>query len=344
MVTRTALRRCAVPLLLAVLVAAGCSSSSKKDNAATTTTSTVAAPKDIQIGAGTNDPKDPNIAVLAFMPASVSVEVGTPVNWQWTGTEPHSVTFLAPGTTLPEVGSKASQALYAPPTPPKGAYDGTTLVNSGLQPLGAPATPLQMTFSKAGTYSYYCLIHPQMKGTITVTDPGGQVDTPATVAQRRAADEAKYLAEGQAAKAKLLADPVVKTKNANGTTTWTVQMGASTANTDILAFAPTPAGVKAGDTVTFVNTSTAPHTASFNVPPTLQGPDDPANVPTPAKSPGTVTATGFTSTGTLPPNTGPSGAPLAARTYSFVVPAAGTYSYVCIFHAPSNMVGTITAT
>ena len=31
-----------------------------------------------------------------------SVEVGTPVNWQWTGTEPHSVTFLTPGQTLPE--------------------------------------------------------------------------------------------------------------------------------------------------------------------------------------------------------------------------------------------------
>ena len=50
-------------------------------------------------------------------------------------------------------------------------------MNSGLQPLGpAPATPLQMTFSKAGTYPYYCVIHPQMKGTITVTDAGGQVD------------------------------------------------------------------------------------------------------------------------------------------------------------------------
>ena len=150
------------------------------------------------------------------------------------------------------------------------------------------------------------------------------------------------MAEGEAAKAKLLAAPVVKTKAANGATTWTVEMGTSTAHTDVLAFAPTPAGVKAGDTVKFVNNSTAPHTASFNS--TIQSPLDPGNVPTPAKSPGTVRATGFTSTGTLPPNTGPTGPPLAARTYSFVVPAAGTFSYVCLFHVPSNMVGTITAT
>ena len=89
---------------------------------------------------------------------------------------------------------------------------------------------------------------------------------------------------------------MVKT-TANGKTTWTVQMGTSTAHTDVLAFAPTPAGVKAGDTVTFVNNSSAPHTASFNVPPTSRARTIPANVPTPAKSPETLTSTGFTRPG-----------------------------------------------
>ncbi|HEX4528138.1 MAG TPA: hypothetical protein VIA11_01895, partial [Acidimicrobiia bacterium] len=45
-----------------------------------------------------------------------------------------------------------------------------------------------------------------------------------------------------------------------------VKLGASTAHTDVLAFAPTPKNVKAGDHVTFVNNSSAPHTASFGGP------------------------------------------------------------------------------
>jgi plastocyanin len=338
------LRRCAVPLLITVLVAAGCGNDDSNNKAASTTTSTVAAPKDIQIGAGINDPKDPNITVLQFMPAKVAVAVGTPVNWAWNGTEPHSVTFLKPGTTLPDPGSDPSFFAPAPPTGPAGPYDGTTLLNSGLQPLGAAAKPFSVSFAKAGTYPYYCVIHPQMVGEVTVTDAGGTVDTPAAVATSRAADQAKYLKEGQDAKAALLAQTATKATNADGSTTWTVLMGASTAHTDVLAFAPTPAAIKAGDTVTFLNGSGAPHTASFNVP--FQDPTDSrTDAPYPGKSPQTLTATGFFNSGLLPPDAPPgAGPPVAARSFSFKVPGAGTYSYVCILHSPSGMAGVINAT
>jgi plastocyanin len=106
--------------------------------------------------------------------------------------------------------------------------------------------------------------------------------------------------------------------------------------------------VKAGDTVTFVNNSLAPHTASFFGPgsPEIQSPFDPAAVaPAPGPSPQALAAAGFFNTGLLPPNAPPgSGPPIEARSFSFTVPTAGTYSYVCIFHAPSEMVGTINAT
>jgi plastocyanin len=47
-------------------------------------------------------------------------------------------------------------------------------------------------------------------------------------------------------------------------------------------------------------------------------------------------------TGTLPPNAPPgAGPPLAARSYTYTVPTAGTYNYVCIYHVPSGMAGTI---
>ena len=60
----------------------------------------------LQVQAGVNDPKDPNIAVLEFMPKTITVPTGATVTWNWTGTiEPHSVTFTAPGQELPPPGS-----------------------------------------------------------------------------------------------------------------------------------------------------------------------------------------------------------------------------------------------
>ena len=46
--------------------------------------------------------------------------------------------------------------------------------------------------------------------------------------------------------------------NRDRSTTWKVEMGTTTAHTDILAFAPVPAAVKKGAKVTFVNNSMAP--------------------------------------------------------------------------------------
>ncbi len=339
--------RFAVPLTTLVLVAGACGDDDGSDDASSPDPEVVV-PDGIVVGAGINDPEDPTIAVLEFLPEAVTVEAGTPVTWEWQGAEPHSVTFLAPGQEIPNPEEDTS--LFAP-TPPTGPVDGSTLVNSGLQPLGptAPA-PLELTFAAAGTFPYYCVIHPNMIGEVTVVDAGGGGDSPADVAQRRADETAEWLEEGRATKAELVdADPV-QTENADGSTTWTVQMGATTEHVDVLAFAPTPAQVEAGDTVTFVNESGAPHTASFfgagSEP--IQDPTDPrVGPPAPGPSPQALSSTGFFNSGLLPPNAAAPGGqppPLAVRSYSFTVPEPGTYSYVCILHAPSQMVGTIEAT
>ena len=345
---RTRLLRTVLVVMAATLViAAGCSNDNNDNKASSSTTATtVKAPKDIQIGAGMNDPKDSTIAVLQFMPAKVTVAVGTPVNWQWSGTEPHSVTFLAPGQQLPPPGSDPS--LFQP-SPKAGPFtvDGTSMVNSGLQPLG-PGTPttFQASFSKPGSYSYHCVIHPQMVGEIDVVAAGGTADTPAQVATARAADQAKWLAEGRAAKAKFDSAAPESKKNADGSTTWTVYMGTSTPHTDILAFGPVSASIKPGDTVTFVDDSGAPHTASFfgKGAKQITSPLDPAvDPPYPGKSPQVLTDTGFYNTGLLPPNAGSPAPPLVARSFSFKVPSAGTYSYVCLLHSVSGMTGSINA-
>jgi plastocyanin len=340
-----------IALLAPLVITAGCGDTDDSAGGTTITdeptTESVPVPDGIVVGAGINDPDDPNIAVLQFMPAALSVEVDTPVTWEWSGTEPHSVTFLPEGLELPAPGTPEEQALFGP-TPATGAYDGSALVNSGLQPLGPTApTPLELSFAAAGTYEYYCVIHPTMVGEVTVEEAGGDVDTPADVAERRAAEQEEWLAEGRAAKAELMEQDPVKTENADGTTTWTVEMGTTTPHVDILAFAPTPAEVSPGDTVTFVNRSGAPHTASFfgAGAEAIDNPLDPrVSAPAPGASPQPLSSKGFFNTGLLPPDAPPgAGPPEAVRTFSFTVQDAGSYAYVCILHAPSAMIGSITA-
>lgn len=320
-----------------------CSSSSSKSSLSAAP-STTAAPQSITVHAGSNDPADQHISVRAFMPAQISVHVGTTVTWTWQGTiEPHSVSFYAGDQRPPTPPDPKAFA----PVPATGPIDGTNAASSGLQPSGpAPAKPFSVSFAKAGTYKYYCVIHPTMVGTVTVTDTGGTEDSPQDVASRADTELKQYLAEGEAAAKELAAAAPQQNATSDGSTTWTVKMGTSTPHTDVMAFAPAPAQVKAGDKVTFLNDSGAPHTASFfNGKPAIQDPESPdAQRAIPGRSPQTLNMTDLFNTGVLPPNQPPgSGPPAFVRSYTYKVPAAGTYSYVCIFHASQGMTGTIVA-
>jgi plastocyanin len=302
----------------------------------------VAVPSAVSLVAGVNDPKDPNIAVLEYLPAKVTVAKGTTVTWDIAGPEPHSVTFVPPGATVPP--STETDPTLTFPTPATGPYDGSTLVNSGVLPLG-PTTEVQkfsMSFGKTGTYTYYCVLHPNMSGTVTVTDD--TQDSQSKITKTGNAQKALYLKEGEAAKAKLTAAKPRSKKNSDGTTTYTVNMGASTRHTDVLAFSPTPRSVKAGDQVTFVNNSAAPHTASFGgaLVPTIPTAANVVN-PVPGPSPQTLAPNTYINTGWLPPRT-KQGPPLSARSYTYTVPAAGTWTYACVLHLPSGMAGEIDAT
>jgi len=218
------------------------------------------------------------------------------------------------------------------------------LVNSGVLPLG-PTSEVQkfsMSFAKTGTYTYYCVLHPNMVGQVQVTVRSSDSQTAITTKGNQ--QKKKYFAEGEAAKRKLLKATPKKTSNADGSTTYSVEMGASTAHTDVLAFSPTPKKVKAGDHVTFVNNSSAPHTASFGgtlvpVVPTA------ANVvnPVPGPSPQALVAGTYLNSGWLPPKT-TGGPPVAARSYTYDVPDAGKFEYACVLHLPSGMAGEIDAT
>lgn len=93
--------------------------------------------------------------------ANITIPVGTTVTWtNESNNVPHTVTFPVAGQQPP-----AGDTL-----PPSGGstYDGSTLTNSGVMP---PGTSYSLTFTKAGTYAYYCLFHDGatgMIGTVTV--------------------------------------------------------------------------------------------------------------------------------------------------------------------------------
>jgi plastocyanin len=94
---------------------------------------------------------------------NMTIAVGTTLTWTNESNDvPHTVTFPIVGQPPPS----------GPPekVPPSGGstYDGTVLTNSGVMP---PAANYSLTFTKAGTYNYYCLFHDGptgMMGTVTV--------------------------------------------------------------------------------------------------------------------------------------------------------------------------------
>jgi plastocyanin len=104
-------------------------------------------------------------AVNRFGPPRVSVEAGTTVRWEiGSPYEPHTVTFESPY----EVGDPKG---FTPGGVASGSgYDGG-YANSGI--FGPDDSPFEgefsLTFTKAGTYEYICLLHPGQKGAVTVT-------------------------------------------------------------------------------------------------------------------------------------------------------------------------------
>jgi plastocyanin len=129
------------------------------------------------------------VEIFAMVPASRTVPVGTTLTFRMTAgsREVHTATF-GPGdiedanSFLGKLsGSLESPApdpaaLYPSDQPPAAAAFGPTTHGNGfwnsgaLDALSATPSPVAnaVTFTTAGTYTYYCLIHPFMKGTVVV--------------------------------------------------------------------------------------------------------------------------------------------------------------------------------
>jgi plastocyanin len=143
--------------------------------------------------AGSGLPNIFNAFVAEFLPKEVTVAAGQSVTWN--SLFFHTISFNAPPDAVPPV--KASgHAVHLNPTafapsnspplpaaynafPPKasapyllngGSFDGTGYKNTGLLISIPPSiVSYKVTFTKPGSYSYVCLLHPNMAGVVKVT-------------------------------------------------------------------------------------------------------------------------------------------------------------------------------
>jgi plastocyanin len=129
------------------------------------------------------------VEIFAMFPASRTVPAGTTLTFRMTAgsREVHTATFGPGNIEDPAsfIGKLAASleapvpdaaALYPSNPPPAAAAFGPTTHGNGfwnsgfLDVFSATPSPVAsaVTFTTAGTYTYYCLVHPFMKGTVVV--------------------------------------------------------------------------------------------------------------------------------------------------------------------------------
>jgi len=151
-------------------------------------------------GGGT---QDQSIVLNAFYPRTLEIAVGDTVTWQVFGF--HNIAFPG-GQQMPRLEMMDGDKVFIDPrviVPTGGAtFDGMGYHNSGLPQDPSKPFNYSLTFTKAGTYTYACIVHgPGMSGKVVV---GKAKSSPGAVAQRAKQEMAASLAAGQSAWKKFL--------------------------------------------------------------------------------------------------------------------------------------------
>lgn len=220
----------------------------------------------------------------------------------------------------------------------KFTYTGAKGVQSGL-PLVPKPKPVTVKFAKAGSFTYYCDVHPGMKASVKVVAKSKSVPSTKADAKRVKDQVSKALAEAKAA---------AKAKPPAGT----IDVGvAGKGGVEYFGMVPATSTVPVGTTLTFrMSPGTyEDHTATF-------GPGNPEKEPTsylgkiaksfegpsldqsgvyPSEPPGTIAAlaptlhgNGFWNSGVMD---GSSATPLPASS-QLTFGAPGTYDFYCVIH------------
>ncbi len=301
--------------------------------AATVTPAALAAdPVGWQAAAGSST-RDEAVQVNTFLPKDLTIDAGDSITWTVRSGEFHTVTFpsgtVPPPFIIPIQGvPQINPAAAAPSGGP--TYDGSAFTNSGLLFGGQQFT---LGFTKAGTYSFLCLIHAGMAGTVHVQDAGTRYpasqaswDTASRVAANR------FEASGRMLRARTLAD-------ARGSRTVAAGTGAAIpgeGSIAVMRFLPSRIVVHAGQSVTWVNHDPeTPHTVTFG--------DEPGGGPLGSFFPSGLDGPGHATLAstTQSVNSGFTGAAFLGTTFSATFTAPGTYHYICALHDDLGMTGNV---
>lgn len=315
-------------VFLGVVFLVGCASPTPTPTPTPSPTATPTPPpavvSAVSAGIGTT-----TVAGNAFLPRSITVPVGSKVTWTVASDEAHTITFPAQGAPPPGGPPPAWPATAKPGDAV--TVDGTAFVNTGIVLKG---TTLNVTFAKAGTYAYLCAIHPGMTAEVKVVEKGQPYTSAAQAANTAKSEGDAILAmvSGLRTEANV---PAGQTKQADGSTLWSVRIGAMkaapTGDLEIYEYFPAQLTVKAGDTVKW--TAATPHTVTFLSGQTLPpGPPDqaPAVKPSDKYDGKSIYNSGLLAAG-----------PGAPADFQLIFPNKGSFSYLCLLHGPIGHVGTV---
>jgi plastocyanin len=168
--------------------------------------------------------------------------------------------------------------------------------------------------------------------------------TPVTIATQADLDKKgdaqrdAFIASGKA----IAADaPLTKVTDASGAATWSLQIGATQGQTDVMQFLPPGAtNISTGDTVNWSTNTETPHTVTFGTqvnPIMTFGQNTGFNPAAALPSGGSTYNGGDANSGLMDA----AGALPGGTSYSLTFAKAGTYTYVCLLHADQGMAGTI---
>lgn len=174
-----------------------------------------------------------------------------------------------------------------------------------------------------GSYSFACLLHRFMTGTLEVADKDEARAAPDKVAGKAAEERSAALAS-----ATKLGEPSPVAAQEG----LTVASGWGDELTAVNKFSPIAAKVKAGERVTWKSTSPyEPHTVTFASP--FESPEEPGTFIPGGVASGARYASGFAHSGLIGLQ------PFPAESFSLVFSKTGTYPYVCVLHP--GMVGQV---
>jgi LPXTG-motif cell wall-anchored protein len=290
------------------------------------------------VEAGWDSADHGNLAQL-YLPGSITVNVGDTVTWSLGGLEPHTVTFgpppFPPGSDLANAPAGGS------------SFDGTGFATSGILLPVPGAKGFALTFTKAGTFNYQCLLHPSMRGTVIVQAASSPY--PAAQATYKPASDPAALSALQAGATMQSGQKATTKTNSDGSTTYLLAAGYGDGKSvSALRFGAPSLMIHPGDSVTWTQLDPNEiHTVSFL--------DNGKDVPFAIPDPKTVFATnpvaaapaggkaysgsGYFNSGILvPPGLPPQAGP---NSYTLTFPKLGTYSYLCLLHDDQGMKGTI---